>query len=44
MVPDITKNVHRFARDETGINTANGGNGMVFTSALNLTFSPEEKE
>jgi hypothetical protein len=24
--------------------TANGGNGMVFTSALNLTFSPEEKE
>jgi hypothetical protein len=26
MVPDITKNVHRFARDETGINTPAIGN------------------
>jgi hypothetical protein len=24
--------------------TTSGGNGMVFTSALNLTFSPGEKE
>jgi hypothetical protein len=24
--------------------TTNGGNGMVFTSALNLTFSTREKE
>jgi hypothetical protein len=40
MVPGSTKKVHRLARDENGRCIV----GMVFTSALILTFAPGEKE
>jgi hypothetical protein len=40
MVPDSTKNVQHLASDETGWCRV----GMVFTSALILTFSPGKKE